>query len=280
MKVITHPDEMRSWSRKRLRKGQTIGFVPTMGALHQGHLALVRRSQKNNDATVVSIYVNPLQFGPSEDFKQYPRTLEDDLTLLKIEKVQAVFIPSDQEMYPEELSTLLEVKGPLVRGLCAPYRPGHFNGVATVVVKLLGAVEPTSLFLGQKDAQQAAVLKAVIRDLNIGVRVEVCPIVREHDGLAMSSRNKRLTIEGRNAAPTLYRALKVGQSIVNLGESGTAKVLGEVKKIIREQKRIKIQYLEAVDPETLQPASRLKSGTLIALAAYLDNVRLIDNIVV
>ncbi len=262
------------------KAGKSVGFVPTMGALHRGHLELVRRSRRENPVTVVSIYVNPLQFGPKEDFSQYPRTLKEDLSFLKKEKVQAVFTPSDKDMYPQGFCVQLEVTGSLVRGLCAPYRPGHFNGVATVVVKLLGAVQPTKLYLGQKDAQQAAILGQVLRDLNLGVQTVVCPIVREADGLAMSSRNRRLTPEGRRIAPTLYRALKAGKRLVDFGETKEEKVLAEIGKIIREERKIRLQYLEAVDPVTLQPASRIKPGTLVALAAYLDNVRLIDNIVV
>ena len=280
MKVIADPQLFREQSRKWRTAKKSIGFVPTMGALHEGHLDLVRACRKNNDFTVVSIYVNPLQFGPKEDFSKYPRTLEKDLESLKSEKVHAVFTPSDKEMYPEGFSTAVEVKGPLVAGLCAPFRPGHFNGVATVVVKLLGAVAPDRLYLGQKDAQQVAVLKRVIRDLNIGVETVVCPTVREHDGLAMSSRNQRLTLEGRKIAPVLYKALKVGKSIVELGETKTEKVLEEISKVIGDERTVKIQYLEAVNAETLAPVKEIKPGTMIALAAYLDNVRLIDNIII
>jgi len=280
MKVIADPQLFREQSRKWRTAKKSIGFVPTMGALHEGHLDLVRACRKNNDFTVVSIYVNPLQFGPKEDFSKYPRTLEKDLESLKSEKVHAVFAPSDKEMYPEGFSTAVEVKGPLVAGLCAPFRPGHFNGVATVVVKLLGAVAPDRLYLGQKDAQQVAVLKRVIRDLNIGVETVVCPTVREHDGLAMSSRNQRLTLEGRKIAPVLYKALKVGKSIVELGETKTEKVLEEISKVIGDERTVKIQYLEAVNAETLAPVKEIKPGTMIALAAYLDNVRLIDNIII
>lgn len=279
LKVLPDPHLMQVQSRKWRRTKRSIGFVPTMGALHEGHLELVRASRRENDVSVVSIYVNPLQFGPQEDFARYPRTLESDLKLLKEEKVQAVFTPSDKEMYPEGFCTSVEVKGSLVEGLCAPFRPGHFNGVATVVVKLLGAVMPDRLYLGQKDGQQAAVLKQVIRDLNLTVQTVVCPIVREHDGLAMSSRNQRLTLEGRKTAPILYKGLKVGKSIFELGESDAGKVLSEIRKLIDEEKSVKLQYLEAVDAETLSPATRLKAGTMIALAAYLDNVRLIDNII-
>jgi len=270
---------MQAQARQWLEAGKSIGFVPTMGALHQGHLELVRISRKQNPVTVVSIYVNPLQFGPKEDFAKYPRTLEADLKLLEKEKAALVFTPSDKEMYPEGFSTGVKVTGPVVQGLCAPFRPGHFDGVATVVVKLLGAVQPTRLYLGQKDAQQAALLKKVIGDLNMNVQAVICPIVREHDGLAMSSRNVRLSLAGRRRAPILYKALKVGKSIFELGETDAEKILGEVRKVIRGERKVRLQYLEAVDPLTLAPVAKINQGTMVALAAYLDNIRLIDNII-
>ncbi|HTA77386.1 MAG TPA: pantoate--beta-alanine ligase [bacterium] len=279
MKAIADPSLVHKQSIKWLQNKKTIGFVPTMGALHEGHLDLVRQARKENDYVVASIYVNPLQFGPNEDFKKYPRTLAADLSLLEKEKVALVFTPSDKEMYPEGYSTKVKVEGSLVQGLCAAYRLGHFDGVATVVVKLLGAVYPTRLYLGQKDAQQAAMLRQVIIDLNLGVETVICPIVREYDGLAMSSRNKRLTLIGRRTAPILYKSLKVGKSLFDLGEVETSKVLYEVKKIIQEEKSVKLQYLEAVHSQTLQPVSRIEKGTMLALAAFIDDVRLIDNIV-
>jgi len=251
-----------------------------MGALHEGHLELVRRARKENDHAVVSIYVNPIQFGPNEDYNNYPRTLPNDLALLEKEKVSLVFTPSNKEMYPKGFSTLVKVKGGLVQGLCATYRPDHFDGVATVVVKLLASVCPTRLYLGQKDAQQAAILRQVVLDLDLGVETVICPIVREFDGLAMSSRNKRLTMEGRKTAPVLYKALKVGKSLFDLGEVETLKVLSEIKKIILEEKSVKLQYLEAVNSKTLEPVSRIEKGSLLALAVYIDGVRLIDNIVI
>ena len=279
LKVFPEPLTMRAQALKWLRDKKTVGFVPTMGALHEGHLQLVRLSQKANDVTVVSIYVNPLQFGPKEDFKEYPRTLTQDMNLLGREKVGFLFTPGDKVMYPEGFSTKITVSGPLTQTLCAPFRPGHFDGVATVVVKLLEAVKPTRLYLGQKDAQQAILLRQVIQDLNVNVETVICPIVREHDGLAMSSRNARLSPEGRRAAPALYRALKVGKSIFDLGETSAKKVLGEIRKVLREEKRVKPQYLEAVETKSLRPVEQLKPGSLLAVAAYLDNVRLIDNII-
>ncbi len=280
LKVIAEPDLIRRQTRKWLQNKQTIGFVPTMGALHEGHLELVRRARKENDQVVVSIYVNPLQFGPQEDFSKYPRTMTADLALLEKEKVGLVFTPSDKEMYPAGFATTVKVTGSLVGGLCAAYRPGHFDGVTTVVAKLLGAVYPTRLYLGQKDAQQAAILRQMIIDLDMGVETVICPIVREYDGLAMSSRNKRLTLEGRHTAPVLYKALKVGKSVFELGEVETAKVLSEIKKIIMEEKTVKLQYLEAVHSKTLEPVQRIEKGTMLALAAFIDEVRLIDNIII
>lgn len=280
LKIIAEPDLIRYQTRKWLQNKQTIGFVPTMGALHEGHLELVRQARKENDHVVVSIYVNPLQFGPLEDFSKYPRTMTADLALLEKEKVGLVFTPSDKEMYPAGFSTTVKVAGSLARGLCAAYRPGHFDGVSTVVAKLLGAVYPTRLYLGQKDAQQAAILRQMIIDLDGGVETVICPIVREFDGLAMSSRNKRLTLEGRKIAPVLYKALKVGKSVFELGEVETAKVLSEIKKIIQEVKPVKLQYLEAVDSKTLVPVEKIEKGTMLALAAFIDEVRLIDNIII
>jgi pantoate--beta-alanine ligase len=281
LKTFEKPAEMQAQAKKWLEAGKTIGFVPTMGALHQGHMELVRASRRDNDVTVVSIFVNPIQFGPQEDFHRYPRTLKADLDLLKAEKVPAVYLPNDRAMYPKAFATKVTVSGSLLSGLCAPFRPGHFDGVATVVVKLVHAVEPTRLYLGQKDAQQAAILRRVLRDLDFGLETVICPIVREPDGLAMSSRNKNLSLEGRAAAPVLCKALKVGKSIVDLGETDTEKVLEDIKNVIEEERLVKIQYLEAVHAENLTPLRRVEPGkTLIALAAHLDNVRLIDNIVV
>lgn len=281
LKTFEKPAEMQAQAKKWIKAGKTIGFVPTMGALHQGHMELVRASNQDNDITVVSLFVNPIQFGPQEDFQQYPRTLKADMELLKEEKVQAVFLPNDRVMYPKAFATKVSVSGSLLSSLCAPFRPGHFDGVATVVVKLVNAVEPTRLYLGQKDAQQAVILRRVFQNLDSGLETVICPIVREPDGLAMSSRNKNLTLEGRSVAPVLYKALKVGKSIVDLGETDTEKVLEEIKNVIKDERQVKIQYLEAVHADSLAPLRRVEPGkTLIALAAYLDNVRLIDNIVV
>ncbi len=279
MKIIEDPRELQTLGIQWRHGKKSVGFVPTMGALHEGHLALVRRCRSENPVTLVSIYVNPLQFGPREDFGKYPRTLSSDLALLRREKVTAVFTPSDATLYPECFSTKVRVEGPLVSGLCAPHRPGHFDGVATVVVKLLNLVLPDRMYLGQKDYQQAAILRRVIEDLNLFTEAVVCPTVREPDGLAMSSRNARLTPEGRRSAAVLYRALRVGESVFSLGEKETKPLLQKVRAILEDEKRVKLQYLEAVHPDTLQPVGNLKSGMVLALAAYVDEVRLIDNLI-
>jgi pantoate--beta-alanine ligase len=277
MRILSDPAEISDLSRHWRVGKRTVGFVPTMGALHEGHLSLVRRSRRENALTVVSIYVNPLQFGPQEDLKSYPRDLEADARLLKKEKVDVLFTPSDEVMYPQGFSTKLKVTGDLVKGLCAPFRPGHFDGVATVVVKLLNLVRPHTLYLGQKDAQQAAVLKRVVQDLDMDVSVCAAPIVRESDGLAMSSRNVRLLSEGRRAAPVLFRALKVGRGMVDLGETDAGKVLAEVRRILGEEKRVKLQYLELVHRDTLEPMESITPEGMLAVAAHIDGVRLIDN---
>jgi pantoate--beta-alanine ligase len=279
MKVVADPKEFQALALKWRRGKRSVGFVPTMGALHEGHLELVRRCRSENPLSVVSIFVNPLQFGPKEDFARYPRVLADDLALLRREKVTAVFTPSDESFYPEGFSTKLKVEGPLVSGLCAVHRTGHFDGVATVVVKLLGVVLPDRLYLGRKDYQQAAVLRRVAADLNLPVEVVTCPTVRESDGLAMSSRNSMLSPDGRRTAAALYRALRVGQGVFALGERDAKALLAKVRAVLEEEKKVKLQYLEAVHPDTLQPVESLKEGVVLALAAYVDEVRLIDNLI-
>jgi pantoate--beta-alanine ligase len=279
MKVISDPKEFQALALAWRKGRRSVGFVPTMGALHEGHLQLVRRCRKENPITAVSIFVNPLQFGPKEDLSKYPRTLEEDLRLLKREKASFVFTPTEGSLYEDLFATKIKVEGPLVKGLCGAYRPGHFDGVATVVVKLLGVVQPDRMYLGQKDYQQAAVLKRVTTDLNLPVELRVCETVREPDGLAMSSRNLRLTPEGHRAALALYRGLKVGRGIFDLGETDSDKILRKVKDMVGDEKKVKLQYLEAVHPETLREVEIAMPGTVLALAAFVDEVRLIDNLI-
>jgi pantoate--beta-alanine ligase len=278
LKVISDPNQFQALALKWRKGKKSVGFVPTMGALHEGHLQLVRQCHKENPITVVSIYVNPLQFGPKEDYSKYPRTLQADLDLLKSVKTTAVFTPSDDVFYPEGFSTRLKVEGPLVKGLCAPFRPGHFDGVATVVAKLLGVVMPDKLYLGQKDFQQVAVLRQMVKDLHLPVEVVSCPTVREKDGLAMSSRNTRLSPDGRRAAVVLSKALRVGKSMFDLGTRNSKELLTRVRAVIADEKRVKLQYLEAVHPDNLSPVVMAEAGTVLILAAFVDDVRLIDNL--
>ncbi len=251
-----------------------------MGALHEGHRSLVRRSLRRCDRTVVSILVNPMQFGPREDFRRYPRSFTADRRVLARAGVHALFVPSGAAMYPKGFATAVEVGGPLTSGLCAPFRPGHFRGVATVVAKLFHIVTPHVGYFGQKDAQQAAVIQRMVRDLNLGLRVEVLPTVREGDGLAVSSRNRWLTAAERRAAPVLIRALRAGRAAIHDG----ARRAGAVKRVMRRQlsseSRVKIQYVSIVRAGTLQPVLRLRGGILLALATRLGRTRLIDSLVV
>lgn len=261
------------------QKGRTIGFVPTMGALHEGHVSLVRRARKSCDVVVLSIFVNPKQFGKNEDFSKYPRPKKDDEMLARREKVDIIFLPTEKIMYPSGFLTYVEVEQ-LGCGLCGPSRPGHFRGVATVVAKLLNIIEPHAMYLGQKDTQQAAILSRMVEDLNVPVKVIVCPTVREKDGLAMSSRNVYLSPEDRRKAPGLYRALLSAQELIRQGERRSANIMSHASSMIRQNVSDRIDYVECVDPRTLLPVERIERSCLIAAAVHLGNTRLIDNIVV
>ena len=275
MKVFDTPEEMRAWSMERIREGKTIGFAPTMGALHAGHESLMRRSAEENDVSVLSVFVNPTQFGPNEDFDKYPRTFEADCTLAKKTGQQAVYAPHARVMYPEGYATYVDVER-LTAGLCGASRPGHFRGVTTVVAKLLNAVLPTRLYLGQKDAQQAAVLRRMARDLDFGVEVVVCPTVREADGLAMSSRNRYLGTEEREQALGIQRGLRKAEGLLRGGEQ-EVKVLREA--VISELGSLKIDYVEVTDADDIAPLERARGRVLIAVAAWSGTTRLIDNVV-
>jgi pantoate--beta-alanine ligase len=258
------------------RAGRRIGLVPTMGALHEGHLSLVRASSEACDATVVSIYVNPSQFGPGEDFQRYPRTLERDLEALRDRGADWVFVPSDAEVYPPGYATWVEVESvaaPL-EGAC---RPRHFRGVATIVLKLLNMVRPDAAFFGQKDYQQALVIRRMAADLNVPVEIRVCPTVREADGLAMSSRNAYLSPAARQRALVLVRSLREAERLAASGERDAARVLGRMRAIIASAEDARIDYVALVDPETLEGVDRIEGETLAALAVRIENTRLIDN---
>src|SRR5512142_1933394 len=278
MKIVKTIDEARSAFRAARRDGKRVGLVPTMGALHAGHLSLVRTARAQSDVVAATIFVNPLQFGPSEDFTRYPRTFERDCELLAAEGVALVFAPATEQMYPTGAVTYVEVTA-LSEKLEGRSRPGHFRGVTTVVNKLFNITQPDLAFFGQKDAQQVIVIRRMVRDLNLDVRLVVCPIVRETDGLALSSRNAYLDPQQRRAAPVLHRALMRIQTLADTGERSAQRLAEAGRQVIAEEALARLDYLEVVDPETLDPVEDISCGALVPVAAYLGTTRLIDNIV-
>jgi pantoate--beta-alanine ligase len=277
VRLLTTIDEMHAACRETRRAGRRLGLVPTMGALHGGHQSLVRAARSQCDLVAVSIFVNPLQFGPREDFGRYPRDLEKDRALLNQERVDLVFAPAAEEMYAADRSTYVVVEG-LSERLCGRSRPGHFRGVATVVAKLFHIVEPDVAFFGQKDAVQAAIIRKMARDLNFDIQIVVAPIVREPDGLAMSSRNAYLSPAERRQATVLYRALLRVQSLADRGERRAAELIRAGEEVVREEPGARLEYLEVVNPDTLEPAADVSDGALVAVAAHFGSTRLIDNI--
>lgn len=278
MRIVTRSEDMQRLSLEYKREGKTVGFVPTMGYLHEGHTSLINIARKYTDVVVVSIFVNPIQFGPSEDYDRYPRDIERDKEILEKMGVDVMFYPSVDDMYPKGFTTYVEVKG-LSDKLCGRYRPGHFRGVTTVVAKLFNIVMPDVAVFGEKDAQQAIIIKRMVRDLNFPVKIIVGPTVREPDGLAMSSRNEYLTEEERKVAPAIYQSLLLAKSLVEQGERDTSKIIAAMQEFLSKYDRIKVEYIEIVDKEELNPIERLEKGeALIAIAAYLGKARLIDNI--
>ncbi len=269
---------MKSACRQVTRSGKTLGFVPTMGALHEGHLSLVRAAKARCNVTAVSIFVNPLQFAPTEDLAKYPRPLERDAAMLEQLGVDLLFLPTPDEMYPPGAQTHVLVHD-LSNKLDGASRPGHFRGVATVVTKLFEIVRPDRAFFGQKDAAQVAVLRKLVNDLDMDVELVVCPIVREKDGLAMSSRNMYLTPEERQQALVLHRALMRVQMLSDQGERNAAKLIEAGKQVIAEEPAARLDYFAVVDPNTLDPVADITRGALVAVAAYFGTTRLIDNIV-
>jgi pantoate--beta-alanine ligase len=278
MRIVKTIKSLRQILNEVRRKGQKIGFVPTMGYFHEGHLSLVRQSRKECDLTVVSIYVNPKQFGPKEDLKAYPRDIKRDATMIQKENVDILFIPSDNDVYPNCYLTYIDVEK-ISERLCGKYRPGHFKGVATVVAKLLNMVQPDVMYLGQKDAQQVVMLKTMAADLNFPVIIRVVPTAREKDGLAMSSRNVFLSTQERAQAPVLYKALTEAARRIKQGEQSASKIIGSIQQTITRQSVGKIQYVACVDADTLEPLKVLKGKVLIALAVFFGSTRLIDNVI-
>lgn len=279
MKKIETIAGMKAACRQISRDGKTLGLVPTMGALHEGHLSLVRAAKARSSVTAVSIFVNPLQFGPSEDLAKYPRPLERDVAMLEQLGVDLLFLPNAEEMYPSGAKTHVLVDG-LSDKLDGASRPGHFRGVATVVNKLFEVVRPDCAFFGQKDAAQVAVLRRMVRDLDMDVELVVCPIVREKDGLAMSSRNVYLTPEQRQQALVLHRSLMRVQMSADRGERDAARLREIGMQLIAEEQGARLDYFAVVDPDTLDPVQDLARGALVAVAAYFGTTRLIDNIMI
>jgi len=279
MQIIRTIKDMQALSRNIRNEHKTIGLVPTMGALHEGHMSLMKRSGDENDVSIVSIFVNPIQFGPNEDFRQYPRDFEGDLNKLSSIKVDIVFFPDDKEMYPDGFSTSVNI-GSVGEILCGASRQGHFNGVATVVAKLCNIVMPHNAYFGQKDFQQTVVIKKLIKELNFDINVIVCPTVREHDGLAMSSRNIYLNHEERKAATVLYRALKLGEELISSkGLVDALYIKNEMKNLINSGPISNIDYVEIVTTEHLEKVEKIKSPVAICIAVKIGKTRLIDNII-
>jgi pantoate--beta-alanine ligase len=280
LESIRLPRMMQDTALAACARGKKIALVPTMGALHEGHLSLVRAAKAENDIVVVSIFVNPAQFGPGEDFERYPRDLAGDKEKLEKEQVDMLFLPEAQAIYPEGFKSWLSVEG-LSEKLCGAHRPGHFRGVATVVLKLLNIVAPARAYFGQKDYQQSLVISTLARDLNLPVEIVVRPTVREEDGLAISSRNIYLSNDERKAAPVLYRALSAGAEAIKNGSSKIEDVKKTIHQVLRAEPLVtEIQYASVYDPNTLDELAAIKSPpVLLAGAIKLSNIRLIDNLV-
>lgn len=276
VKIVKAVRAMHRAADRMRRAGHRIALVPTMGYLHEGHLSLVRRARREADRVVVSIFVNPLQFGPAEDFAAYPRDLARDLERLGQCGVHLAYLPEVAEIYPEDFATTVAVAR-LTQGLCGAHRPGHFDGVTTIVAKLFAAVKPHVAVFGQKDAQQTLVIQKMVRDLDLDVEIAIAPTVREADGLAMSSRNAYLTPDERMEAPSLYRALMLGKKMIARGERRACRVVAAMRDVIAPLCHAKIDYIEAVDAESLAPVEVIENSVLLAVAVRFGEARLIDN---
>jgi len=277
MKIFRSPKEMQRICTSLKKKGKTIGFVPTMGYLHQGHLSLMGVAKKKSDVLVVSLFVNPTQFGPQEDFKRYPRNLKMDKRLLKESGCDYLFYPQIKEMYPEVYETYVEVEKS-TKILEGAFRPGHFKGVTTIVAKLFNIVMPDVAVFGQKDFQQAVVIRRMVKDLNFPVKIIVAPTIREKSGLALSSRNSYLSDEERIQALSLYQSLNLAKKLIKSGERDSEKIIEKMKKLIQKQPQARIDYISINDSETLETLRKIKGNILISLAVKIGKTRLIDNI--
>ena len=279
MKIINTIAEIKDVVVRIKKDGRTIGLVPTMGYFHKGHLSLIRQARRDCDVLIVSIFVNPTQFGVGEDYKTYPRDLSRDCRLAEKEKVDYIFAPEASEMYAPDYAGFVEVEG-LSRIMCGKNRPAHFRGVTTVVMKLFNLIQPDAAYFGQKDAQQAVIIRKMVSDLNMNLRIRILPIVREEDGLAMSSRNKYLSAEERKSAAVLYKALLRAQDEIAGGERDATKVSKKMTEMIQSEKLARLDYVAIVDPENLNTKPTIDRTVLIAIAAHIGRTRLIDNITV
>jgi len=279
MKTVSSLKEMFEFSRKVKDRGQTIALVPTMGALHEGHLSLITAAKKKADIVIVSIFVNPLQFGQNEDLKKYPRRLKDDQNKLKPFDPITIFTPGEKDFTPAALAAGIEVEI-LSKPLCGKARPGHFRGVATIVAKLFNITQPNYAFFGEKDYQQQLIIKKMTKDLSYNIEVFSLPTVREYDGLAMSSRNIYLNERERSAAPILYKALNHAKDIIEKGEKDARRINLIIAQLLGREPLVKIEYVGVVDPETLEETKEIKGKILIAIAANIGQTRLIDNLIV
>ncbi len=276
MHIFHTIDEIRGWSRKTRREGKRLAFVPTMGALHEGHLSLMREGARRAGALAVSIYVNPAQFGPKEDLARYPRPLGDDIARCEGVGADAVFLPTDETIYPGGFQTYVTVEE-VTRPLCGASRPGHFRGVTTVVAKLMNIVEPDIAVFGEKDFQQLVAIRRMVKDLDMPAEIVGMPIVREADGLAMSSRNRYLSPEERRAATSLFKSLGAAEEMIGAGNRDVRQILGAVTRTIESHREMRIDYAKLVDAETLEDLTEFRRPALVALAAFAGTTRLIDN---
>ena len=276
MRIVESIKDVRATVKEWKAKGLKVGFVPTMGYLHEGHESLIRKASEENDRVVVSIFVNPIQFGPKEDLSTYPRDLERDSKVCESAGAEIIFHPENEEMYFKDFSTFVDMNG-LTDGLCGKSRPTHFRGVCTVVTKLFNIVAPDRAYFGEKDAQQLAVIKRMVRDLNIDIEIIGCPIVREKDGLAKSSRNTYLSVEERNAATILNKSLTLAKEKIQAGERDSEVIIKLIQEVINSEKLARIDYIEVVDSLSMEKVERIEKSVLVAIAVFIGKTRLIDN---
>jgi len=279
MQLIRSIKQMRQFIKTQKKAKKTIGFVPTMGYLHEGHLSLMRQAKKDCDISVISIFVNPTQFGPREDYKKYPRNIKRDERLARSVGVDAIFYPTVKQMYPQGYLAYVNVEE-LTGVLCGKSRPGHFRGVTTIVAKLFNIVQSDIAYFGQKDAQQAIVIQKMVKDLDMPIKIKIMPIIREPDGLAMSSRNTYLNPQERIDALVLSQSLKKARQMVRQGKRSSKKIILQMRRMIAAKKTAKIDYISCVRLDSLEPVSQIKGKILIALAVWIGKTRLIDNIII